>query len=130
MTKSLTSDQYDTHDHEDYLNFVLECSSRLTPSNLYIAIKEIEDNIGHSRQNKWLPRKLDIDILFFALNDHKDFKQCTPRQHFDEKLNLLVPHEGFWNRDFLMSLTIKELDIPASILKNHSQDIYDGKECF
>lgn len=117
-TAPLTSSKYDTTDHQDYLNFVLDASSDLTPRELYAQIVLIEDRIGHSRAKKWLPRQIDIDILFFAKNDHKEFAFCSPLTFSCKESGLKVPHQGFWQRDFLQQLLQQDLAIPLEILKS------------
>ena len=116
-TPPLTSTEYDTTDHQDYLNFVIECSSHLKPPELYGLIAKIEDHIGHSRADKWLPRQLDIDILFYAKNDHHDFAHCSPLSYTDKINKLVVPHVGFWQRAFLQELVANDLAIPLATLK-------------
>ncbi|MDD9950969.1 MAG: 2-amino-4-hydroxy-6-hydroxymethyldihydropteridine diphosphokinase [Zetaproteobacteria bacterium] len=90
----------DTSDHEDYLNFVIDFASDLTPATLYQKIVQIEDHIGHDRTRSWAPRKIDIDILQWALNDAADFHHCQ-RQHFYCKTSKLrIPHPAFAQREF------------------------------
>ena len=120
ITPCLKSDIYDTSSHEDYLNFVVEAASNLAPKELYLKIQAIEDHIGHSRASKWMPRQIDIDILFFAKNDHHEFGACSPASFKDHDLQLTIPHEEFWKRDFLCELTFNDLKISQEKLKNHN----------
>ncbi|MFK7826984.1 MAG: 2-amino-4-hydroxy-6-hydroxymethyldihydropteridine diphosphokinase [Oligoflexales bacterium] len=125
-TEPLTSPEYDTTDHQDYLNFVLEVSSCLSPAQLYRMIVSIEDKIGHSRADKWLPRQLDIDILFWANNDHRDFVSCSPLSYSNIDDDLLIPHQGFWSRDFLLNLIEKDLCIPLHALRaGHRRPVHE-----
>ncbi|NRA46767.1 MAG: 2-amino-4-hydroxy-6-hydroxymethyldihydropteridine diphosphokinase [Oligoflexales bacterium] len=127
-TPPLRSVEYDTTDHGDYLNFVLEASSSMSPPELYRLIVKIEDQIGHSRADKWLPRQLDIDILFYAEDDHHEFATCSPLSYSCKNSDLVVPHTGFWQRDFLQKLVHQDLAIPLEALqKRHQSGSHESK---
>jgi 2-amino-4-hydroxy-6-hydroxymethyldihydropteridine diphosphokinase len=102
ITPPLRSPLYDTQDHEDYLNFIAETSSALAPAALYQCISEIEDRIGHPRADKWQPRKIDVDILLWARDEHQDFSCCT-RLHYRDDGGLCIPHPSLIQRGFLLT---------------------------
>ncbi len=99
-TAPLRSAQHETRDHEEYLNFVVDGLSHLGPQELYQEIVSIENLIGHRREQRWLPRHLDIDILLWADNSHQEFAQCQPRRFLGTNA-LLVPHAQLHKREFL-----------------------------
>ena len=109
ISKPLTSLDYDTSDHEDYLNFIIDICTTLLPLQLYSFIKLVEDKIGHSRERKWLPRELDIDILFWADNSHVSLNDCRFMSFHESTLS--IPHASFWERDFLVELAQDELKL-------------------
>jgi 2-amino-4-hydroxy-6-hydroxymethyldihydropteridine diphosphokinase len=115
-TIPLTHPDHDVSEHGAYLNCVLDCASDRTPTELYEeVIKPIEDVIGHDREAKWMPRELDIDVLFWAQNDHADFHRCSPlAQHGDR--GVVVPHVGVWARPFLMDLIENDLKVDKTRL--------------
>jgi 2-amino-4-hydroxy-6-hydroxymethyldihydropteridine diphosphokinase len=117
-TAPLAHSLYSTQDHEWYLNFVCEVVSLKGPYALYQQIQKVENTIGHSRVQKWLPRQLDIDILFCAINDGDSFVRCTPFP-FVWPPDFSVPHIGYPDRPFLQTLVEHELKIPPSLLKRH-----------
>ena len=102
QTKPLSSSLYETEDHEDYLNGVCDIACDLLPDELYKKIVTIEDKLGHDRTSKWKPRELDIDILMWGKNDHKDFGKCEDLEY--KKGNLEVPHGDWKKRGFLREL--------------------------
>lgn len=53
-------------DQPAFLNQVLEIQSDLNPSDLLQAATEVEQEMGRVRQEKWGPRKIDIDLLFYG----------------------------------------------------------------
>ena len=88
--------------HENYLNFVEDCSSMLEPVELYRFIADIEDERGHNRDIPWAPRQLDIDIVLWAKNDHDLLKDCTQLSQTEP---LMIPHPGWKHRDFWTQLS-------------------------
>ena len=58
--------------------WLVKSSAIKSPFELYLRIVEIEDTIGHNRSGKWLPRELDIDIIFWAKNKEDNFNNCSP----------------------------------------------------
>lgn len=46
-----------------YFNACVRCSSSLTPHELLIHVKKIEQEIGRKAEKRWGPRVIDIDIL-------------------------------------------------------------------
>jgi len=50
---------------EDFLNGVLRLKTLLTPNELLVRLKEIEQENGRERNVRWGPRTLDLDILLY-----------------------------------------------------------------
>lgn len=79
-----------------FLNMVLKLSTNLTPLNLLEVCLKIEQQIGRTRELRWGPRKIDIDILLYddkIINSHK----------------LVVPHPRMIERNFVI-IPLLELD--------------------
>lgn len=73
----------------DFLNQVLEIASELAPEALLETILGIEMSMGRVRKQKWGPRLIDIDLLFYG----------------DETRNtdsLVLPHPGIPERKFTL----------------------------
>ncbi|MES2559770.1 MAG: 2-amino-4-hydroxy-6-hydroxymethyldihydropteridine diphosphokinase [Bacteroidota bacterium] len=51
---------------QDFLNQVLEVHTEWTPEEVLERILKIEQEMGRSRIEKWEPRIIDIDILFYG----------------------------------------------------------------
>lgn len=108
-TQPLKSSIYNTSNHDYYLNFVAEVKTKLNPYDFYQhVIVKIEDKLGHSRQAKWMPRALDIDVVFAAKNDAISFEHCTPVTL--EQGSFFVPHLEYFNRDFWREMIEVELN--------------------
>lgn len=118
-TTPLHSDQYDTSDHNNYYNFVADIATNLRPDHLISLIQQIEDNLGHNRLSKWAPRHIDIDILFWAKNERKDFASCSAL-FYSGPQNLLIPHYDVWNRPFQFAL-LNEIGLSQEQLFAHKE---------
>ena len=76
-------------DQPDFLNMVIQVETTLSPQKLLEKCLSIEDQIGRIRKEKWGPRLIDIDILYY--NDLKI-----------EEENLKIPHPFINEREFVL----------------------------
>lgn len=76
-------------DQPDFLNQVLYVETLFTPLMVFQKIQAIEKQLGRIRYEKWGPRSIDIDILFYDT----DIIQ-TPSLH--------IPHPEIPNRNFVL----------------------------
>jgi 2-amino-4-hydroxy-6-hydroxymethyldihydropteridine diphosphokinase len=78
-------------DQPDFLNMVIEITTRLEPHQLLRHLKHIEQELGRDAENqeRWGPRPIDIDILLFG--------DRTLRT-----ASLQVPHPRMWERHFVL----------------------------
>src|SRR3982750_3429784 len=70
-------------DSPDYLNQVVLVQTELSAQTILQKILNIEWKIGRIREEKWGPRIIDIDILFYgdALIDEPELKVPHPELH-------------------------------------------------
>lgn len=125
QTPPMTSNIYSTIEHQDYLNFVAEVESTLSPGVFHSFLHNIENTVGHDRSAKWLPRELDIDILFVSTIGAKNtrFEKGLPLTFHSKDSNLLIPHYDIMNRDFLLELIENDLKISIATLQEHVDTI-------
>lgn len=74
-----------------FVNGVVEVETSLAPEELLQVIHEIEAEAGRTREVRWGPRTLDIDIIVFG-DVHQKTKELTiphPRAH--ERSFVLTP---------------------------------------
>ena len=69
---------------------VIEVTTHLSPELLFKACMAIETKMGRAREEKWGPRIIDLDILFY---DDYVFKER----------NLEIPHPGITDRSFVLT---------------------------
>jgi len=78
-------------DQPDFLNCIVQCDTSMNPEELMNMLLSIEQKLGRVRREKWGPRTIDLDILFF------DKKVIDTHE-------LRIPHPEFMNRPFLKHL--------------------------
>jgi 2-amino-4-hydroxy-6-hydroxymethyldihydropteridine diphosphokinase len=73
----------------DFYNRVLEIGSPHSPERLLEIVLTIEKDMGRVRREKWGPRLIDIDMLFYG-------------QQIRNTPTLVVPHPGIPERRFVL----------------------------
>ncbi|WP_158996568.1 2-amino-4-hydroxy-6-hydroxymethyldihydropteridine diphosphokinase [Pigmentibacter ruber] len=118
-TAPLTHPIYNTDNHEYYINFVALVETNLSPIELYQIIVEIEDIIGHPRERRWMPRALDIDILFCAYSSNNlPFSSLKPHIYYKFP-DFHVPHTEYFKRDFWQDMVENEMQISRETILKH-----------
>jgi len=81
-------------DQPDFYNMVVQAKTDRAPEDLLTAILAIERSLGRVRKEKWGPRTIDIDILFYEDKVFDDPALIIPHPHLAERKFVLVPlHE-------------------------------------
>jgi 2-amino-4-hydroxy-6-hydroxymethyldihydropteridine diphosphokinase len=75
----------------DYLNLVLSVETTLTPRQLLAACQAVERAHHRTREVRWGPRTLDVDVITYAglSSDHPELTLPHPRAH--ERAFVLAP---------------------------------------
>lgn len=76
-------------DQENFLNAVIKLSTSFDHQDLLKILKEIEVSLGRIFREKWGPREIDLDILFYN------------NLIFSNEI-ITLPHEGVIYRDFVL----------------------------
>lgn len=76
-------------DQPDFINLCCELETALSAQDLLTYCQQIEQDLGRERKEKWGPRTIDIDILFFG-------------QEVVNEENLVVPHPYIQERAFVL----------------------------
>lgn len=74
---------------ENFLNAVIKIKTKLLPEGLFLFLKSIEKKAGRIKRERWAPRELDLDILFYD-------------DIIYNKNELIIPHSGVIERDFVL----------------------------
>jgi len=75
----------------DYLNMAVGIRTTLAPRDLSIELLNIEKRLGRIRGEKWEPRIIDIDILFYGDEIIQDDNIRIPHPMIAERRFVLVP---------------------------------------
>jgi 2-amino-4-hydroxy-6-hydroxymethyldihydropteridine diphosphokinase len=78
-------------DQADFLNMVLEISTRLSSEELLDQCQEIENELGRKRTIRFGPRTIDLDILVFNEENIKTERLTIPHPRMDSRAFVLVP---------------------------------------
>lgn len=74
-----------------FLNQVIEVDSPLSPQNLLILLKQIEQEMGREPAVRYGPRQIDLDILFFNNLIFYSPELIIPHPRLHERAFVLVP---------------------------------------
>lgn len=90
-SKIYSSQAWGVESQPDFLNQVLSISTKYNANALLQQTQEIEKELGRIRHEKWGPRTIDIDILYYntAVIDRPQLK--IPHPHLQERRFTLVP---------------------------------------
>ena len=104
-SKLLKTKPYGNIDQPYFLNCVVKIETTSSPNQLLKCCMKIENELGRIRKEKWGPRNIDIDILFYD-------------DRILNKPDLIIPHPDLHNRQFLLeSLNEIAPDLIHPVLK-------------
>ncbi len=75
----------------DFANACALAATDLPPRALLAEVKAVEDLVGRVAGERWGPRAIDIDILFYAGETHDAPDLVIPHQSLFERAFVLVP---------------------------------------
>ncbi|MBW6514360.1 MAG: 2-amino-4-hydroxy-6-hydroxymethyldihydropteridine diphosphokinase [Candidatus Syntrophosphaera sp.] len=107
------TEAYGNEDQPDFRNQVVEIETRYNPQDLLQKLQSLENEMGRIRKEKWGPRVIDLDILFY-----EDLV-------LDSKA-LTLPHKDLHNRRFILEL-LEEL-VPDMVHPNLHKSISQLKQ--
>ena len=73
----------------NFLNAVISINTEYWLKELFYLLKRIEEKLGRIISEKWGPREIDLDLLFYDKTIYSD-----------SRLN--IPHPGIMERDFVI----------------------------
>lgn len=76
-------------EQRQFLNMTAEMVTELTPTELFVTIADVENQLGRRRTIRWGPRRIDIDILLY-------------NQKKIETKDLQIPHPRMTQRAFVL----------------------------
>ncbi len=104
---------YGNTNQDNFLNAVIEVKTDYWLKELFRLLKLVEEKLGRKKREKWGPREIDLDLLFYNQTIYSDHE-------------LKIPHEGIMNRDFVivpLSEIAPDLIIPEKGIKVSEIDL-------
>ncbi len=74
-----------------YVNGVASIDAKMTPQGLLAALMGIEQDMGRVRRERWGPRVIDLDILFFGEKVILETDLIVPHPRMHVRRFVLVP---------------------------------------
>lgn len=74
-----------------FLNICVQAKTDLQPDELLQVCKKIEKRLGRKKRQKWGPREIDIDILFYGRRIITEKDLQIPHPRLPERKFVLVP---------------------------------------
>ncbi|MDT8322562.1 MAG: 2-amino-4-hydroxy-6-hydroxymethyldihydropteridine diphosphokinase [Bacteroidota bacterium] len=78
-------------DQGSFFNAVVEIRTALNPTDLLVAVKNIEVRMGRVSVQRNGPRIIDIDILLYGSEVMEDDQLCIPHPFLPQRLFVLTP---------------------------------------
>jgi 2-amino-4-hydroxy-6-hydroxymethyldihydropteridine diphosphokinase len=98
-------------DSPDFLNAAVELTTSLSPHALMKRLLEIEREMGRTRDKKWEPRPIDLDLLLFGDQIISDDTLIVPHPLMHERLFVIQPLA-----EIAPNVVHPTLEIPVSII--------------
>jgi len=77
----------------NFVNMVCEVKTQLSPDQLLKTCLAVERKMGRKRRQKWGPRKIDIDILFYGNKIIDQPQLQIPHPRLRQRRFVLIPLE-------------------------------------
>jgi 2-amino-4-hydroxy-6-hydroxymethyldihydropteridine diphosphokinase len=78
-------------DQPTFLNAVVEIETTLEVKALYAAVKEIERAVGRVPRQRWGPREIDLDLLYYNDVVLSDSELSIPHPEVSSRRFVLIP---------------------------------------
>ncbi len=83
----------DLQEQPNFVNLVCEVKTQLPPDQLLETCLAVEKKMGRERRQRWGPRKIDIDILFYGDEIIDQPRLQIPHPRLSQRRFVLIPLE-------------------------------------
>jgi len=101
-------------DSPDFLNAAVELTTSLSPHALMKRLLEIEREMGRTRDKKWEPRPIDLDLLLFGDQIISDDTLIVPHPLMHERRFVIQPLA-----EIAPNVVHPTLEIPISMIMDN-----------
>ncbi|MFC1852593.1 2-amino-4-hydroxy-6-hydroxymethyldihydropteridine diphosphokinase [candidate division CSSED10-310 bacterium] len=74
-----------------FYNFALKLKTDLSPFDFLMLCQDIEKQFDRKRAEKWGPRSMDLDIIYYGSQIIESEDLVIPHQHLAERKFVLIP---------------------------------------
>ena len=85
------TDAWGVEEQPDFLNMCVSGETNLSPNDLLLFIKLLETRLGRIPSERWGPRLIDIDILFYDLLVMQEPALTIPHKGIVDRATVLAP---------------------------------------
>jgi len=78
-------------EQEWFVNGVIEIKTKYTATTLLKVLQQIEKDMGRIREERWGPRTIDLDILFYGQEVIKEKDISVPHPELHKRRFVLIP---------------------------------------
>ncbi|MBI5588495.1 MAG: 2-amino-4-hydroxy-6-hydroxymethyldihydropteridine diphosphokinase [Deltaproteobacteria bacterium] len=78
-------------DQGPFINSVIEIETQTGPRELFEFLKKVESAMGRTQNERWGPRAIDLDIIFYGDLSIDEEGLTVPHQSMRERAFVLVP---------------------------------------
>jgi len=85
------TDAWGVVEQPDFLNMCVAGETNLSPNSLLMFVKKLESRLGRITSERWGPRLIDIDILFYDLLVLQELALTIPHKGVANRATVLIP---------------------------------------
>lgn len=78
-------------DQGEFINMCALIDTDLSPTDLLVAVKEVEASMGRTASERWGPREIDIDLLIISGVEMRTDLLTLPHPRMSERLFVIAP---------------------------------------
>lgn len=78
-------------DQGEFINMCALIDTDLSPTDLLVAVKEVEASMGRTASERWGPREIDIDLLIIPGVEMRTDLLTLPHPRMSERLFVIAP---------------------------------------
>lgn len=78
-------------DQGPFINSVIEIETQTAPGELFAFLKKVESDMGRTQNERWGPRTIDLDIIFYGDRSIDEERLTVPHPSMLERAFVLVP---------------------------------------
>jgi len=91
MSSVYETEPYGNKGQPEFLNMAVELESSLESDELFSGLQSIEAKLGRQRTERWGPREIDLDLLYFGKEVVNQKKLQVPHPEVGLRRFVLVP---------------------------------------